>query len=79
MKLVKDAIENNQHVEEEADFRVSEGHEEVDKLTQEMLDRKLAEELAMQYEMEAKKGMQFFKLKGTSEEYNFRRKPRLSF
>ncbi|XP_061177803.1 E3 ubiquitin-protein ligase RNF169-like [Saccostrea echinata] len=77
LKRVKDAIKNNQLVDEEADFRVSDG-DRLDKETQEMMDRKLAEELAKQYEMEVKSGFRFFKLKGTSEEYNFRRKPKLS-
>ncbi|XP_062570577.1 E3 ubiquitin-protein ligase RNF169-like [Saccostrea cucullata] len=77
LKRVKDAIKNNQLLDEEADFRVS-GGERLDRETQEMMDRKLAEELAKQYEMEVKTGFQFFKLKGTSEEYNFRRKPKLS-
>lgn len=77
LKRVKEAIENNQCMQEDADFRVSDDSG-VDKMTQEMLDRKLAEELAKQYEMEVKTGFRFFKLKGTSEEYNFRRKPKLS-
>ncbi|KAK3094496.1 hypothetical protein FSP39_002504 [Pinctada imbricata] len=45
---------------------------------QEYKDRMLAERLAKQYEMEVKMATQFYKMKGSDEEYNFRRKSKAS-
>ena len=44
---------------------------------QEYADRKLAEEIAKQFELEAKMKMQFIRTKGSTDEYNFRRKTRV--
>lgn len=75
LRRVKDAIKSDHEVKEEDDFRAS---DIFDREMQEIMDRKLAEELSKQFEMEAKTGFQFFKLKGTPEEYNFRRRPKMS-
>jgi hypothetical protein len=78
VKLEKDVIRTSSDPgagEEGAGVSVSDGN---DRQMQEMMDRKLAEELAMQYDMEVKSGYRFFKLKGTADEYNFRRRPKTS-